>query len=511
MVRLGTRLLLGIPTTGGARMSVRWVEAMASLQMPLGSSMGRQWIVDAHIAEARNRLCQSAIDAGCHYLVFLGDDVLPPPNVLLLLLDKIGRTFPVEDGRTARASMVTGVYWTKSYPSEPYLWRSPGQLGSHRDWRAGDFFPIDLAGCDCLMIEVEMLAAFRERWEADEAVAALNAGRLPRAFPGWFSTEWVWTAGQKPSPIATEDFYFYAKARAYGHRLFADTAIQCFHEDRDTGAMFALTEDMRQAGGEPVTADEDELLVAELGAGLWAPNYGARTRVVRFDGRAEVTPDVRCDLRAIPPGHAGRYDVVHVHHVLEHFTPPRRAVTELLAHWATLLKPGGQLVVGVPNLEHTFRLILGAVEHPGTVPAGDQSYAWAQVYGDQQGYDTAFHRCGFVAATLAAALRAVPGVASVEVETTTGGQNLRGVARYAGPVAPEALDEILDRAVPAAVEPEAPVDAGARVEAREGRLDAGAAGSVPPAAPAETSNGRAPAAALGRGAAATATARDEEG
>jgi predicted SAM-dependent methyltransferase len=443
MPSLGTRVLLGIPTTTGARMSVRWVEALANLQMALGSSMGRQWIVDARIAEARNRLCQAALDAGCHYLVFLGDDVLPPPNLVLILLEKIGRTFPVADGKTGRASMVTGVYWTKTYPSEPYLWEFPGQRGSYRDWTAGEFFPIDLAGCDCLMVEVGMLRAFRERWLADEAAAAPEAGRAPRAFPGWFATEWVWETGQSPSPIATEDFYFYAKAREYGFRLFADTSIQCLHEDRETGACFGLTEDMRQAGGEPATPDEQALRVAELGAGLWSPNWGAKTTVVRFDGRAEVKPDVRCDLHAIPPRHFAQFDVVHAHHVLEHF--PRREAQELVAHWARLLKPGGRLVVGVPNLEQTFKLILRAVDNPGTVPADHQQYAWAQIYGDQRGYDTAFHRSGFVAATLEKLLVAVPGVADVRVAAVDGGQNLRAEATYAGPVAPEALDVILAR------------------------------------------------------------------
>jgi len=88
------------------------------------------------------------------------------------MLDKIGHTFPVRhpvvtggelkwvaDGRAqARASMITGVYWTKTYPPEPYLFN--GLLkGTYRDWVAGEFFDIDIAGCDCLLIETAMLKA----------------------------------------------------------------------------------------------------------------------------------------------------------------------------------------------------------------------------------------------------------------------------------------------------------------------------------------------------------------
>lgn len=392
--KLGTRLLLGIPTLSTARRSVSWIDALAGLQMPLGSSMARYWVQDRPIAEARNALCQAALDNDVEYLVMLGDDVLPPPNMLLMMLDKIGRSYPVGNGQTARASMITGVYWTKCFPPEPYLWQGLVS-GSYRDWTAGEFFPLDLAGCDALMIETAMLR------------------QMPQP---WFSTDWVWEPSQpKPSPIATEDFYFFSKARKQGFRLFADTAIQCWHEDRATGVQFGLTPNMPQAGGVPEGRDGE--LIAELGAGFDLPTYAQGAKVVRFDADPKVGAEVRCDLRRLPESHYGQYDRAHARHVLEHFV--REEAPEVVREWARLLKPGGELVIRVPNVEDAMRRILD--DQPTT-------YAWQQLYGAQASpWD--LHYNGFTRRKLAALLSTCPLLEDVQVETEDGAMNLKATAK----------------------------------------------------------------------------------
>ncbi|MEK9722022.1 MAG: methyltransferase domain-containing protein [Rhodospirillaceae bacterium] len=422
---LGTRVMMGIPTTRAARRSTDWIDCMAGLHMPLGSSFGRVWVHDLPIAEARNRLCEQALASGAEYLFMLSDDVLPPANALLLLLDKIGTLQATEDGHLARASMITGVYWTKTYPAEPYLWR--GLLkGSYRDWTAGEFFPVDFAGCDCLLIETAML---RE---------------LPRP---WFSTDWTFEPGQPVSSIATEDFYFYSLARKHGYRLFADTSIQCYHEDRATGAHYGLTADMRQASGLPLTPPSDtETWVADLGAGVYTPAFGDGARIVRFDGREDARPHVRCDLRRIPEVWHGHFDTVYSGHVLEHFG--RREAGPLVAHWTRLLKPGGELLISVPNLEVAARTILDHAAG-GTGLQDRQGYDMAMLYGDQRGYETAYHRSGYVARSLRALLETTPGLSDVTVEEIDDGNSLLGRARFAGLPAPVALsdwwDEIRER------------------------------------------------------------------
>ncbi len=410
MVKLGTRVVLGIPTTRTARRSMQWIDAIANLEMPLGSSLGRVWIEDEQIAIARNQICKKAIELDADYLVFVSDDVIPPSNMLLLMLDKIGREYPAENGKLARSSMITGVYWTKSYPPEPYLWRGLLQ-GTFKDWKAGEFLPVDLAGCDALMIETSVLKNTPEPW---------------------FSTDWVWTPGQRVSSIATEDFYFFTKARKAGFRLFADTSIQCFHEDRNTGALFGLTADMRQAGGVPQTDDSEEVLVAELGAGIAAPTYGAKANVVRFDMREEVKPDVRCDIRAIDEHYFGKFDLVSACHVLEHF--PRGEAMSVLRHWTRLLKVGGKLVIRVPDI---------AVAFAGITGPNPSLYDWAMIYGDQEVQGAAgLHANGFTERKLRALLSTHSCLGEIDVthDTEAGCEhNLIGTARLMRPDEPEAI------------------------------------------------------------------------
>ena len=407
---LGSHIFLGIPTLSTARRSTAWMDGLYSLQMPLGTSMARAWAEDLPIAQARNSLCQAALDSGADYLLFLSDDVIPPPNMVLTMLDKIGREYPVEGGGVARASMITGVYWTKTTPSEPYLWNDLLK-GSYKDWRVGEFFPVDFAGCDALMVET---AALRE---------------CPQP---WFSTDWVWEEGQEVSPIATEDFYFYTNMRKAGFRLFADTSIQARHEDRHSGVQYGLTVDMPQAMDERPDLEFKGLYVADIGAGFESPQFTG-AKVVRFDGAAEVRPDVRCDVRAIPEVYTGKFDVVHSRHVLEHFA--RREAPSIVAHWSRLLVPDGELIVRVPNIGWAIERFLDA-----EATVGQRAYAWDQFYGAQKDpYD--FHKNGFTARKLKALLEVGGFLTDVSVALEDEGQNLCGRGRYVGAVPPLALAE----------------------------------------------------------------------
>jgi len=67
------------------------------------------------------------------------------------------------------------------------------------------------------------------------------------------------------------------------------------------------------------------------------------------DVQEEVGPEVVCDIRELPFARDDEYDLVRASHVLEHFE--LRECYEVLAEWRRVLKPGGYLVVCVPNFE----------------------------------------------------------------------------------------------------------------------------------------------------------------
>jgi SAM-dependent methyltransferase len=61
------------------------------------------------------------------------------------------------------------------------------------------------------------------------------------------------------------------------------------------------------------------------------------------------------DLESLGPTADGRYDAVVSKHVLEHMADPRAAVNRM----ARLLRPGGYLLMGVPNTRSLFRGLKG--------------------------------------------------------------------------------------------------------------------------------------------------------
>ncbi|MGH9066769.1 MAG: class I SAM-dependent methyltransferase, partial [Acidimicrobiales bacterium] len=69
-------------------------------------------------------------------------------------------------------------------------------------------------------------------------------------------------------------------------------------------------------------------------------------------------------LPELAPGLAGTYDVVSMHHYLEHTTDPR---AELDAA-AAVLRPGGHLMIEVPDPEHALRRPLGSCWLPYLQP-----------------------------------------------------------------------------------------------------------------------------------------------
>jgi hypothetical protein len=386
--KINPLVIVGVPTLSKAPLSWGWAENHWGMSFPLGASMSRLRVADAYVDMARNAIVEQAIQANADYVFFVGDDVHVPSNAFNQLWSH-------------QADIVTGIYWTKEVPSFPYIWN--GLLrGPYMDWVVGEYFPVDLAGCDCLLVKTDVFRAIE---------------------PPWFSRDWTFEADAGVPGLATEDFYFFTKARQAGFTCYADTMVQCYHEDRPTGAMFGLRPGMPQASPAhpPDDLPAEAILVADVGAGLASPEFGPKATVVRFDAREDVRPDVRCDVRAIPKNHFGRYDLVHTRHVLEHFGAAE--AVPLVQHWAKLVKVGGELRICVPDIEQACRDIVQGEEN-GTMT---DMYSWYQLYGAQQ-YDLDFHKNGFTRRALLNLLQRIPNFGGVTVEQVLEERNLVGHA-----------------------------------------------------------------------------------
>lgn len=389
LYKVNPLVVIGTPTLQDRPMSWEWTDYYMGLTFPLGTAVARLRVNGKRVDEARNNIAAQALGMNADYLLFLSDDVLAP-----------NRTF--ENLWRHRKHLCTGVYWTKYHPKQPYLWNGI-MRGPHEDWSYGEFFEVDWAGCDCLLIHTDVLRKIE---------------------PPWFSCDWAYDEKSAPANLATEDLYFFTKARAAGFKLYCDTAVQCDHQDRETGIRYGLTEDMPQfKKREHWKYLEPGKVVADLGAGHDSPYFGKDVKVVRIDGKAKVKPDILCDLRAIPQEHE-TYDAVHARHVLEHFNMIE--APQVLKEWTRILKIGGELIVNVPNLAFAAREVIRADADEDYV----SQYAYWQIYGGHQTYEPEeFHKIGFTKHGLKRLLMRIEALDEIEVIETEDGMNLTARAK----------------------------------------------------------------------------------
>ena len=90
----------------------------------------------------------------------------------------------------------------------------------------------------------------------------------------------------------------------------------------------------------------------DIGAGgdslaQWHGQFPFMTSLKSFDGEAKARPDILGDANTMEGVEDESYDFVHSAHCLEHMHDP----WEALLHWWRILKPGGHLIVIVPDEE----------------------------------------------------------------------------------------------------------------------------------------------------------------
>lgn len=195
----GPSLLIGIPTLGRP-VPLDWALSFKSLNPPINYNTIFQIIKGAPIDEARNEMCKIAIEKGCKYIFFLGDDVVVPNHTLQQLIYRMDCDETID--------VVGGVYCVKSEPSFPLVFRGFGN-GSYWDWKIGEFFKVTGLGMDCTLIRVSSIKRMAEPYfktvQSDQYLDAVNSAE------SW-----------------TEDLYFFNKLKG---KIFCDGALICQHWD----------------------------------------------------------------------------------------------------------------------------------------------------------------------------------------------------------------------------------------------------------------------------------------
>ena len=106
------------------------------------------------------------------------------------------------------------------------------------------------------------------------------------------------------------------------------------------------------------------------------PGY---TNVDLVDERAQKKPDVVCDIRELSVFDDDFADEILAVHVVEHFY--HWEAQPLLKEWMRVLKPGGELVIEVPDLMEACRQVLANPDTATRPGAEGQRSMWV-LYGD---------------------------------------------------------------------------------------------------------------------------------
>lgn len=240
------RILIGTAATGSVR--VEWMMGRYGQIIPANwSSVQMMQFMSTfvplrfQVADAQNMIVREAITGDYEWVLFLEHDTIPPSDLFIRLNDYM---------RSGEVPIVSGLYFTRSLPSEPLVYRGRGN-SYYGDWKLGDLVWADGVPTGCLLVHCSIL---REMWkDAKEYTVGGQTTRevfiTPRT--SWFNTE----KGQYNTSAGTSDLDWcshvmagdYLRKAGWGafadehpqYPFLVDTRIFCYHIAPD-GTKFPL-------------------------------------------------------------------------------------------------------------------------------------------------------------------------------------------------------------------------------------------------------------------------------
>jgi len=167
------RIFVATGITGNVR--VEWAMARWNQASPVNWSKSEylMWLdqfspLGFLVAEARNVAVEEFLKNGFEWLVFIDHDTIIPPTFLITVNNRIIKE---------RVPVWSGLYFTKSVPSEPLVFRGPGG-GYFADWKMGDKVWVDGLPMGCTVIHHSILRAV---WDESEEYL-FNGIKMRRVF-----------------------------------------------------------------------------------------------------------------------------------------------------------------------------------------------------------------------------------------------------------------------------------------------------------------------------------------
>jgi len=152
------RILIGTPSTGLVRME--WVQARYGQIIPVNWSNVQmvEWMdgfvpIRYQVDDAQNMIVRTAIEGNFEWCLLIEHDTCPPPDAFIRLNAYM---------RDEKVPIVSGLYYTRSRPSEPLTFRGRGN-SNYTDWKMGDLVWCDGVPTGFLLIHGSIL---RCMWDA---------------------------------------------------------------------------------------------------------------------------------------------------------------------------------------------------------------------------------------------------------------------------------------------------------------------------------------------------------
>lgn len=197
----GKRLLIGTPTIGTVRME--WVAARYNQTVPTNWSktdiiqyMSSYIPLRYTVHDAQNLMVQACLQEGFEWLILIEDDTMPPDDMLWRFTEYMDKgDIPV----------VSGLYFTKSVPAEPMVYRG---RGNHyfRKWTLGDKVWVDGVPTGMLLLHSKLLKAV---YDDSPEYMIPGTNRMARRVFDTLSQSWFNEAkGANETLVSTSDLNF---------------------------------------------------------------------------------------------------------------------------------------------------------------------------------------------------------------------------------------------------------------------------------------------------------------
>jgi len=151
------RVLLFVPNTGNFR--VEWVQARYGQIIPTNWStvestqiLSSFMPIEYQLADAQNLMARSVVENDFEWIIYIESDNIIPPDTFIRFNEYMNE---------GSVPVVSGLYFTKSDPPEPILYRGRGN-SFYDDWKLGDKVWVDGIPFGCRLEHASLIKA---AWE----------------------------------------------------------------------------------------------------------------------------------------------------------------------------------------------------------------------------------------------------------------------------------------------------------------------------------------------------------